>query len=899
MATTYSPSLKLTLIGDGEQSGTWGQTTNNNFGALVEQAITGITTITMANTDYTLNSLNGVVDESRSAIIIAVSSQNHTGIHDIIAPATNKLYVIKNLTSGGYAIRIKTSAIGGAAVTIPNGAAVAVYCSGADFYEQISGSGASFYVNNNLIVGGNGTISGTLSVTGSSSFTGNISGTTASFSGAISSVSPSFSGIPVVPTALPGTVSYQAASTEFVGTAIFNERSASAILSNKTISGTSNSITNVSLSSGVTGTLPVGNGGTGQVTLASGALLLGNGGSGIATLSGVSIGQIPQWDGAKWGVGSLPGGGVTNVTASAPLASSGGTTPDISITTPITVGYGGTGVSSFNTAGFVKAPGGNVALTSVSKVDLSSDVTGALSTTNGGTGLSGANPFTSNRAVYSTSTSALTTGTLPVAAGGTGTSATPVNGQLLIGNTATQSYSLATLTQGTNVTITNGAGTVSIAAAGSVSSVGISAPALFTVSNSPVTGSGTLTLTYSGTALPVANGGTGVISAPTSGQLLIGNGTGYTLATLTQGTGITITNTAGAISIANAGVTAFSTGTTGLSVNASTGSITLSGTLSTGNGGTGLTTFTAANKAIYSTSASALTAGTLPVAAGGTGATTLTGYVKGSGTANFTASSTIPSTDITGLGTLATANSVNLGTQVSGTLGVSNGGTGSSTLDGAGIVTKTDTQTITGAKTFDSFTYFNPSNLASRNVVIGASSVVGSLNWNLYCQSQTNNPAGVFYGVSAASDALFLIKNGSGTVINFGFGTVGSYTTGFGSITTDGSSVAYNTSSDYRLKENVVTLSGAASRLLQLKPVRFNWKANPSLGTIDGFLAHEVSPVVPEAIIGEKDAVDEKGNIKPQNIDPSKLIPLLTAALQEALKRIETLEADVAALKGA
>jgi hypothetical protein len=118
-----------------------------------------------------------------------------------------------------------------------------------------------------------------------------------------------------------------------------------------------------------------------------------------------------------------------------------------------------------------------------------------------------------------------------------------------------------------------------------------------------------------------------------------------------------------------------------------------------------------------------------------------------------------------------------------------------------------------------------------------------------------------------------------------------------GSITTTASATAYNTSSDYRLKEDWVAVADASTRVNALKPVNFAWKVD---GTrVDGFLAHEVAEVVPEAITGEKDAVDAEGKPVYQGIDQSKLVPLLTAALQEALARIETLEADVATLKGA
>ena len=117
-----------------------------------------------------------------------------------------------------------------------------------------------------------------------------------------------------------------------------------------------------------------------------------------------------------------------------------------------------------------------------------------------------------------------------------------------------------------------------------------------------------------------------------------------------------------------------------------------------------------------------------------------------------------------------------------------------------------------------------------------------------------------------------------------------------GTIRTNGSATAFNTSSDYRLKENVSYDFDATSRLKQLKPCRFNFKADADT-IVDGFLAHEVT-VVPEAISGEKDATNEDGSINPQGLDQSKLVPLLTKTLQEALLRIDTLEAEVKALKG-
>jgi len=117
-----------------------------------------------------------------------------------------------------------------------------------------------------------------------------------------------------------------------------------------------------------------------------------------------------------------------------------------------------------------------------------------------------------------------------------------------------------------------------------------------------------------------------------------------------------------------------------------------------------------------------------------------------------------------------------------------------------------------------------------------------------------------------------------------------------GSISVTASATAYNTSSDYRLKEDWQPMLSSWDRVKDLKPVNFAWKVDGS--RVDGFLAHELAEVVPEAVTGEKDAVDDEGNPEYQGIDQSKLVPLLTAALQEALARIETLEADVAVLKG-
>ncbi len=116
-----------------------------------------------------------------------------------------------------------------------------------------------------------------------------------------------------------------------------------------------------------------------------------------------------------------------------------------------------------------------------------------------------------------------------------------------------------------------------------------------------------------------------------------------------------------------------------------------------------------------------------------------------------------------------------------------------------------------------------------------------------------------------------------------------------GNIAVTASATSYNTSSDYRLKEDWQPMVGASDRVMALNPVNFAWKSDGS--RVDGFLAHEVQAVVPEVVTGEKDAVDADGVPEMQAIDQSKLVPLLTAALQEALTKIDALEVRIAALE--
>jgi hypothetical protein len=162
MASTYSPSLKLELPANGDQSGTWGTTTNNNLGTLIEQAITGVQTITMVNTDKTLTDLNGTTDEARNAVLVVGGT--NSAIRNIIIPAVNKVYIVKNSTTGGFGIVVKISTSTG--ITVSNGATVLVYCDGTEVYTVTQASASANTVNTLVLRDGSGNFSaGTITAT--------------------------------------------------------------------------------------------------------------------------------------------------------------------------------------------------------------------------------------------------------------------------------------------------------------------------------------------------------------------------------------------------------------------------------------------------------------------------------------------------------------------------------------------------------------------------------------------------------------------------------------------------------------------------------------------------------------------------------------------------------------
>jgi hypothetical protein len=159
-------------------------------------------------------------------------------------------------------------------------------------------------------------------------------------------------------------------------------------------------------------------------------------------------------------------------------------------------------------------------------------------------------------------------------------------------------------------------------------------------------------------------------------------------------------------------------------------------------------------------------------------------------------------------------------------------------------------------------------------LIVGASSTVGtggkmqvySTSDTLYVQSNVND---------AWSAIVTNVQYTATNLVAFQYGN----TTNVGSIATNGTGVTYGTASDYRLKENIVPMTGALATVAQLKPVTYKWKSDGSDG--QGFIAHELQTVVPAAVHGVKDGLKENGKPNYQNVDTSYLVATLVAAIQE------------------
>lgn len=190
MASTFSTNLKIELIGVGEQVGTWGTTTNTNLGTALEQAIVGLATVTFASdANKTLTLTDSPSSQDARAVFLNVTSGvSLTATRDLIVPAINKNYIVKNATTGSQSIRVIVAGVG---VTIPSGKTALIYNNGTDIGYQFDHLGALDL--SGALTGTTAAFSGAVSGT-TGTFSGAVSGTTGTFSGAVSGTTGTFSG---------------------------------------------------------------------------------------------------------------------------------------------------------------------------------------------------------------------------------------------------------------------------------------------------------------------------------------------------------------------------------------------------------------------------------------------------------------------------------------------------------------------------------------------------------------------------------------------------------------------------------------------------------------------------------------------------------------------------------
>ncbi len=245
MPSTYSPDLRIELIANGDQSGSWGNTTNTNLGTLIEDAISGTATVTTASANYALTAYNGIADESRCAAVVLNTS---TGANfAVYVPPVTKLYAVKN--NSAYVATVYCSTVlgnttaAGTGVAIPAGKSMLLRSDGTNVVEQLSqvvgdfGIGGAASIVGALSVGGAASVTGNITVTGTGAFTGDVTvptqtagdsstkaATTAFVGSAITTAtaplaplaSPALTGTPTAPTAAQGTNNTQIATTAFV-----------------------------------------------------------------------------------------------------------------------------------------------------------------------------------------------------------------------------------------------------------------------------------------------------------------------------------------------------------------------------------------------------------------------------------------------------------------------------------------------------------------------------------------------------------------------------------------------------------------------------------------------------------------------------------------------------------
>jgi hypothetical protein len=844
MPTTYSPSLRLELIGAGEQSGTWGNTTNTNLGTLIEQAIVGVAPITMVNANYPLSNNQGLSDEARQAVIVATGT--NAAIRDIIAPLVKKSYTIRNNTTGGFAINIRAAT--GASVSVANGATSIVYCDGTNFNLVVTNSTSN---SNASAITYTPAGAGAVDTTVQAKFRETVSVFDFMSAAQVADVQNNTASIDCY-------LAFQTATTYLesnpYGGVLFIPRgtykvSGGTITNDRSLTPTKGRVSYQGADETSTGIVYSGPGNSCFYFANAQPIVPGAGAEPSASYQRISDLTII--------------GPISTLTTTA--TNNCFTTTNASTTVVVNILAHGATNNSYVTFSGATATGGVSAVTLNSKYLLT---------------YINANSF--SIVVPSAATSSVTGGgTAIVALFTLRSDSTGVTMNLgafaKFERLNIQAFDIGMYLQDVdqayfeklNVRFNNqgvwGLKSVSAPAGGASTQPNNWTFESCTISNNFKYGANIV----GGSALTFVGGDVeyngSVAGAAGFGLQFFNSGYEGGVGAVLQG--VYFEGNRGIADVVLKGTETVNGPILGVSHTITGCTFNRNGAPNTANINNILCIFGPPS-----------TVGQQQLTLQGCGFKPffppLHPYVPSAGTPVIAYSDT-PAT-----------NGVNFFDL--GSLYVSS-------VEKPAFATSTYV-TAGGDNTFSGTNTFNkPSTGATNAITVGVPLLTnGGVSAGRFT-SVTDNSAyavgiGTTTGSTAAAAAAISVHNVAIALVGFAYETAGTFQPS-GSITSGISSVNYNTSSDYRLKQNVVPITNASARLNTLSPIRFDWISDAMHKTVDGFLAHEVQAVIPEAVVGVKDEVDAEGIPKYQGIDQSKLVPLLVASLQEALARITALEA--------